>query len=283
MSHSSDPAAVDLPQHLLDQIAGRAPIPDLADVQARQAPADVPLADRLTQGMAMIQDLIDQRDEAKAFGDLADVGRLDRDIQRMGAHFDKLLLQFEQQMDDGDRDMPVCPKADRQVMGQLDVWTDGGWRDGNGSVGVVVTSGPVLVDVLARPLGLIDGGSNGAEFAALLHGLRLCMSYQPRLVICHLDSQLVIQHVTGQQLPRNQIFKALTATYQLRVAQIAAVDGVRVVYVDRAANLLADKLATLALDMADSSDGRRWAAAYRLANLDGLYSLDAWQAIKDRG
>jgi ribonuclease HI len=124
--------------------------------------------------------------------------------------------------------------------------TDGASRGNPGpaAAGVVIEdpSGRLIARG-KRVLGTMT--NNQAEYHALILGLRAMRRYQPTSVTVYLDSELVVQQMTGRYRVRDASLRSL---YDEAMAEVRTLPEVRFVHVPRAQNHLADSLANEALD-----------------------------------
>jgi ribonuclease HI len=124
--------------------------------------------------------------------------------------------------------------------------TDGASRGNPGpaAAGVVVEdpSGRLIARG-KRVLGRMT--NNQAEYRALILGLKAIQRYTPTSVTVYLDSELVVQQMTGRYRVRDASLRPL---YDEAVAAANVLPEVRFVHVPRAQNHLADSLANEALD-----------------------------------
>lgn len=135
----------------------------------------------------------------------------------------------------------------REMTGQpLVLRTDGASRGNPGpaAAGVVIeTEDGKLVARGRRYMGEMT--NNQAEYRALIYGLKAIAPRKPSLVTVKLDSELVVQQMTGRYQVRDEGLRPLHAEAR---ALAAALGAVRFVHVPRAENHLADALANQALD-----------------------------------
>ncbi len=87
--------------------------------------------------------------------------------------------------------------------------------------------------------------NNQAEYRALILGLRAVARYHPAEVTVCMDSELVVQQMTGRYKVRDA---GLYPLYEQALALARDLPRVRFVHVPRAENHLADALANEALD-----------------------------------
>lgn len=135
----------------------------------------------------------------------------------------------------------------REMTGQpLVLRTDGASRGNPGpaAAGVVIeTADGRLLARGRRCLGEMT--NNQAEYRALIDGLRAIARKHPSAVTVKLDSELVVNQMTGRYQVRDEGLRPLHAEAR---ALAAALGAVRFVHVPRAENHLADALANQALD-----------------------------------
>jgi len=82
---------------------------------------------------------------------------------------------------------------------EVRLFTDGGCRGnpGPGAIGVMILDGSG--NELFRWAGCIGNTTNNrAEYRALIKGLDACAKYTRRRVICHTDSQLIVNQLNGE-------------------------------------------------------------------------------------
>jgi ribonuclease HI len=136
--------------------------------------------------------------------------------------------------------------ATREPGQRLVLRTDGASRGNPGpaAAGVVIEAEDGRVIARGRRfLGIMT--NNQAEYRALILGLKTIARYQPSAVTVYLDSELVVNQMTGRYNVRNE---ALRPLYDAACAVAQELPNVRFYHVPRAQNHLADALANAALD-----------------------------------
>ncbi len=81
----------------------------------------------------------------------------------------------------------------------LDVYSDGGARGNPGPAAaayLIVSEGGKVLKAESRFLGRRT--NNQAEYEALFGALEAAVAFQPEVVTCRLDSELVCKHLTGE-------------------------------------------------------------------------------------
>jgi ribonuclease HI len=130
--------------------------------------------------------------------------------------------------------------------GRLILRTDGASRGNPGpaAAGVVIEDEDgQLIARGRRVLGRMT--NNQAEYRALLLGLKALERYRPSAVTVYLDSELVVNQMTGRYRVRDESLRPLYDEAQREARKLREV---RFVHVPRAENHLADALANEALD-----------------------------------
>ena len=81
---------------------------------------------------------------------------------------------------------------------EVRLFTDGGCRGnlGPGAIGIVICDNS-HTELFRHAECIGSTTNNRAEYAALIKGLNLCAKFTRRKVVCFLDSQLVVNHMTG--------------------------------------------------------------------------------------
>lgn len=135
---------------------------------------------------------------------------------------------------------------------ELIVRTDGASRGnpGHAAAGVVVES--PAGEVIARGkqyLGVMT--NNQAEYRALILGLKSVALYHPERVRVYMDSELVVNQMTGRYKVNDGPLKDL---WREARALAAALPAVTFTHVLRGKNRLADQLANEALDARAKTD-----------------------------
>ena len=134
-----------------------------------------------------------------------------------------------------------------RVGGTLHLFTDGGSRGnpGQAAVGVVLedpSSGVTLREHYER-IGIET--NNVAEYRALIEGLKIAKRYHPNVLVCHLDSELIVKQLNGE-------YRVKMPTLQAFVDEITelSVDFPKILYkhIPRNDNHRADALVNRALD-----------------------------------
>lgn len=130
--------------------------------------------------------------------------------------------------------------------------TDGASRGnpGHAAAGVVVES--PTGEVIARGkqyLGVMT--NNQAEYRALILGLKSVALYHPERVRVYMDSELVVNQMTGRYKVNDGPLKDLWREARLLAANLPAVTFTHVL---RGKNRLADQLANEALDARAKTD-----------------------------
>lgn len=131
------------------------------------------------------------------------------------------------------------------------LYTDGGSRGNPGpaATGVVVLDATnKVLKTTSKYLGTAT--NNHAEYAALVQGLETIIKLagaqaQQAKVVAHLDSELVVKHLTGEYKLRAEDLKPLFARVQSLADQLASV---RFKHVRRELNAKADALVNACLD-----------------------------------
>lgn len=162
---------------------------------------------------------------------------------------DVLRAALERQ-DDGE-DSP--PEA---VGGTLHLFTDGGSRGNPGLAAI----GCVLVDPM-RGVTLREHyecigiqTNNVAEYRALIEGLKIARLYHPNVIVCHLDSELIVKQLNGEYRVRMAALKP----YYDEISKLAAGFGsITFTHIPREDNFRADTLVNKALDACPSPNYER--------------------------
>ena len=131
-------------------------------------------------------------------------------------------------------------------IGRLILRTDGASRGNPGpaAAGVVIEDEHgQMVARGRRVLGRMT--NNQAEYRALILGLKALERYRPSSVTVYLDSELVVNQMTGRYRVRDESLRPLYDEAQREARKLREV---RFVHVPRAENHLADALANEALD-----------------------------------
>lgn len=130
-------------------------------------------------------------------------------------------------------------------METLYLFTDGGSRGNPGpaAIGIVLkdNQGKILEEKQAT-IGVAT--NNQAEYAALLMGLKIAQKYQPRTLICLLDSSLVVNQLNGRFKIKNQELAKRVFEIQKEIQRFRYVEFQ---HIPREKNARADKLLNQAL------------------------------------
>jgi ribonuclease HI len=132
------------------------------------------------------------------------------------------------------------------VSGVLRLYTDGGSRGNPGPAGL----GMVIEDTQGLRLWgghrfIGTATNNKAEYLALIEGLRKAAEWKPDALEVYMDSQLVVEQVSGRWKVRHADLQPLHRQAQ---GLLRAFPRVRVTYVRRERNRGADALANRAMD-----------------------------------
>lgn len=131
--------------------------------------------------------------------------------------------------------------------GTLHVFTDGGSRGNPGlaAIGCVILD-PVSGAIVHEHAEAIGTETNNiAEYRALIRGLELVAKFNPNVVVCHLDSELVVKQVKGEYKVKMPHLVPLVDQVH---AKAKILPHVSYAYVPRAKNAHADMLVNRALD-----------------------------------
>jgi len=129
--------------------------------------------------------------------------------------------------------------------GRLILYADGAIRPGSTGLGVVVRDGAGRV-VAWRSRRLHRAMTcNEAEYEALLFGLETVCVLRPEHVEVRMDSQVVVNQMSGLFTVRNAALRRLHAHAS---AAVAALGAIEFVHVPRLRNRLADALANEAAE-----------------------------------
>lgn len=132
--------------------------------------------------------------------------------------------------------------------GILNIWTDGAARGNPGHAGigfVVKDSGLAPVKKHSGYIGIAT--NNVAEYRALISSLEFVKNLEeqkPEKINIFMDSELVVKQVRGEYKVKNQ---GLIPLHQ-RVVYLLSGTQYSILYIDRAKNKEADKLANEAID-----------------------------------
>lgn len=126
--------------------------------------------------------------------------------------------------------------------------TDGGARGNPGPAGIGVvlrTEGGEVVAEIAKGIGLAT--NNVAEYEALIAGLELALDHEITEIEIQVDSELVMQQMSGNWKIRNERLRALAVKARSLMERF---DGAEIKHVRRAHNTRADRLANVGMDEA---------------------------------
>ena len=131
-------------------------------------------------------------------------------------------------------------------MSTIHIYSDGAARGNPGPSGI----GVVVLDETGRVLGeysryLGDGTNNQAEYQGLIAGLLIAQSFDGAAVRVHLDSELVVQQMSGAYRVKSEGLRPL---YLRASSLMARLGDVSVDHVSRDKNAIADRLANSAID-----------------------------------
>ena len=127
-------------------------------------------------------------------------------------------------------------------MKELYLYTDGGSRGNPGpsAIGMVLkTPKGEILEQEGRQIG--EATNNIAEYRALIEGLKLAQKYQPKKLICFMDSSLAVNQING----KFKVKKAHLAQLVFEVQQqLAEFSGIRAEFrhIPREQNTEADNL-----------------------------------------
>lgn len=135
------------------------------------------------------------------------------------------------------------------IGGTLHLFSDGGSRGnpGHAAAAWIVednTKGEILEE---EGLYLGEETNNVAEYRALIEGLKSAIKYQPRRLVCHMDSELIVRQLNGQYRVNMPTLKAFVEEIRELTDQLA---DVAFVHIPRQDNYRADSLVNRTLDEA---------------------------------
>lgn len=145
-------------------------------------------------------------------------------------------------------------------MGKIFINTDGGSRGNPGPAAVGVVFSNDSKEVIHTYNGCIGKATNNeAEYQAIIKALEILLGSKwfadnniaEKEVICHLDSQLVVEQINGNYKIKQDHIKLLIAQLRQMIAQMHL--NISFVHVRREENKLADKLVNQALDNSSES------------------------------
>jgi len=129
---------------------------------------------------------------------------------------------------------------------KLIIYTDGGARGNPGpaAVGVAIyDAGGREIQRYKKYIGTTT--NNQAEYRALIAGLELASKLGVEVIVCHMDSELIVRQLQGQYKVREDTLAVLAAEALRLTPKFKQVDFV---HVPREKNKLADQLVNEALD-----------------------------------
>jgi len=129
------------------------------------------------------------------------------------------------------------------------LYTDGGSRGnpGNAAFGCVLFDDDVLLAINGGYLG--KQTNNQAEYEALIAGMKLSKKNDVDMLVCYLDSELVVKQLKGEYKVKNGNIKPLFKKVQKKLDDFEAVTFE---HVRREQNQFADKLVNICLDSVES-------------------------------
>ncbi|MBU1016999.1 MAG: ribonuclease HI family protein [Patescibacteria group bacterium] len=130
-------------------------------------------------------------------------------------------------------------------MEKLFLYTDGGSRNnpGQAAIGVVLMDNEKTVIKLGKKIGIAT--NNIAEYSALIFGIETALKYQPKELICFMDSELAVKQLTGAYKIKNAELQKLAIKVKNLENQF---EKVQFKYIPREQNSMADSLVNAALD-----------------------------------
>lgn len=132
-------------------------------------------------------------------------------------------------------------------MKKLIIYTDGGARGNPGpaGIGVVVQSPKSKVQSRKFSKYIGEATNNQAEYRALIFGLSKAKEFDANEIICFLDSELLVNQLTGKYKVKNRGLAPLVADVFRLTNKFKKVDFR---YIPREKNKEADKLVNEAID-----------------------------------
>jgi ribonuclease H / adenosylcobalamin/alpha-ribazole phosphatase len=131
--------------------------------------------------------------------------------------------------------------------------TDGGARGNPGPAGIGVvlrtTEGEVLAEI-GRGIGFAT--NNVAEYEALIAGLELAHEQGVTEIEILVDSDLVVQQMSGRWKIKNERLRSLAGTARSLMNRF---EGASIQHVRRAHNTRADRLANAGMDEVEATSG----------------------------
>ena len=128
------------------------------------------------------------------------------------------------------------------------LFTDGGSRGNPGpaAIGCVIWKDEVLEDLDMKYIGIAT--NNIAEYKALALGIAKLKRLGADQVEIYMDSELVVKQINGEYAVKNSEIKI---EYSKIKVELGVFGNVRVIYVPREQNKVADRLVNLALDLSN--------------------------------
>ncbi|PIR52949.1 ribonuclease H [Candidatus Peregrinibacteria bacterium CG10_big_fil_rev_8_21_14_0_10_49_10] len=133
------------------------------------------------------------------------------------------------------------------VGGTLHLFTDGGSRGNPGQAAIgCILEDPARGKILREHYECIGIETNNvAEYRALIEGLNIARLYHPNVLVCHLDSELLVKQLSGEYRVR---MEALRPYYDEIQELRTTFPGISFVHIPREDNYRADILVNRALD-----------------------------------
>ena len=131
---------------------------------------------------------------------------------------------------------------------EIQLYTDGGARGnpGPGAIGVLLCD--ATGEEIVRYKDSIGQATNNiAEYCALIAGLEIARQYEPTILNCFLDSELVVKQMTGLYKVKNEHIKKLFAEVKNLEENFGSITFTHVPRT-HARMRIADKLVNQALD-----------------------------------
>ncbi len=171
------------------------------------------------------------------------------------------------------------PLPPTSVGGTLHLFSDGGSRGNPGEAAIAaILEDPKEGEVLKQYAACIGIETNNvAEYRALIEGLKMSREFQPRRLVCHLDSELVVRQLNGQYQVKMPGLKTFFDEIQALAKEF---NDVVFVHIPRADNYRADALVNKVLDEAKGSRGSPRPAAPNQPSLfrqNAQHSPPTWQ------
>jgi ribonuclease HI len=154
---------------------------------------------------------------------------------------------IENALEQQDEITPLGTTETSHVGGTIHAYSDGGARGNPGPSGIgVVLKDPLNNVVLGDYKEAIGHATNNeAEYRAVIKALELAKQYCPNELICHLDSELIVNQLNGSYRVKTPTLKPLFDQAQQLTTDYS---NVSFVHIPRATNWEADALVNQALD-----------------------------------